>query len=353
MLAFRQSLSIRIPESHASADVNILAGILVFFGFGTSQPVHHVPVPTAYVVKAEPVFDEKSVFATVQSTYTVPARVRTAGTILSLKVRQGDSVTKGQIIATIGDPKLTLQSNSYAAQVAAARAQMDQARADFERAQRLIGAGAIARNMYDQSRTNYNVAQSNLKSIIAQGAVVREQATEGEVAAPTSGRVIAVPVTAGTVVMAGDTVATVAQQNFVLRLQVPERHARFLKAGDPVRLDGADLGASGPRFGRISLIYPDVDNGHVVADAIVAGMGDYFVGQRVRVWVSAGSRSAILVPNQLISTRAGIDYVRLWTANIGAIDVPVQRGEEVLRDGHPPELEILSGLTAGDRLLKP
>ena len=35
--------------------------------------------------------------------------------------------------------------------------------------------------------------------------------------APTSGRVITVPVTAGTVVMAGDTVATVAEQNFVLR----------------------------------------------------------------------------------------------------------------------------------------
>ena len=332
--------------------MNILAGLLALFGFSTPQPAHPAPVPAAYVVKAEPIADEKSVFATVQSTYTVPARVRTAGTILSLKVRQGDYVTQGQIIATVADPKLALQSNSYAAQVAAARAQLDQAKADFGRAQRLIGAGAIARNLYDQAQTNLNVAQSNLKSIIAQGAVVREQATEGEVAAPTSGRIITVPVTAGTVVMQGDTVATVAQQNFVLRLQVPERHARFLKAGDPVRLDGTDLGLTGPRFGKISLIYPDVDNGHIVADAIVSGMGDYFVGQRVRVWVSAGSRNAILVPDQLIATRAGIDYARLWTGQ-DAVDVPVQRGDEILRPGHPAELEILSGLKAGDRLLKP
>lgn len=333
--------------------MHILAGLLAFLGFSTPQPAHPVPAPAAYVVKAEPVADEKSVFATVQSTYTVPARVRTAGTILSLKVRQGDYVTQGQIIATVADPKLALQSNSYAAQVAAARAQLEQAKADFGRAQRLIGAGAIARNLYDQAQTNLNVAQSNLKSIIAQGAVVREQATEGEVAAPTSGRIIAVPVTAGTVVMQGDTVATVAQQNFVLRLQVPERHARFLKAGDPVRLDGTDLGLAGPQFGKISLIYPDVDNGHVVADAIVSGIGDYFVGQRVRVWVSAGSRSAILVPDRLITTRAGIDYARLWSAEGAAIDVPVQRGDEVLRPGHPREIEILSGLKAGDRLLGP
>lgn len=333
--------------------MNILAGILAFFGFSSPPPAHPAPPPPAYVVESHSIADEKSVFATIQSTYTVPARVRTAGTILSLKVRQGDFVSQGQVIAMVGDPKLALQSNAYAAQVAAARAQMDQAKADFDRAQRLIGAGAIARNMYDQSRTNYNVAQSNLRSVMAQGAVVREQATEGQVAAPTSGRILAVPVTAGTVVMAGDTIATVAQQNFVLRLEVPERHARFLKAGDPVRLDGADIGLSGPRFGSISLIYPDVDNGHVVADAIVAGVGDYFVGQRVRVWVSAGSRNTILVPEPLIVTRAGIDYARVWTREDGAIDVPVQRGEEQARPGQPAELEILSGLKAGDRLLKP
>ena len=332
--------------------MHFLAVILAFFGFGVPQLARPAPPPATYIVKAVPVADEKSVFATIQSTYTVPARVRTAGTIVALKVRQGDFVTRGQIIAMVGDPKLTLQSNSYAAQVAAARAQLDQAKADFDRAQRLIGAGAIARNMYDQARTNYNVAQSNLKSVVAQGAVVREQATEGGVAAPTSGRVITVPVTSGTVVMAGDTVATVAQQNFVLRLEVPERHARFLKAGDAVRLDGADLGLPGPRFGKISLIYPDVDNGHVVADAVVAGMGDYYVGQRVRVWVSAGSRSAILVPERLITTRAGIDYARLWTGT-AAMDVPVQRGEEFNAPGRPQQLEILSGLAPGDRLLTP
>lgn len=333
--------------------MKLLAAIFAFFGFG-APAVHQVPPspPLAWLVRAAPVSDEKAVFATVQSTYTVPARVRTAGTILSLKVRQGDFVTAGQIIATVGDPKLALQSNSYAAQVAAAQAQVEQAKADFDRANRLIGAGAIARNAYDQSRTNYNVAQSNLKSVMAQGAVVREQATEGQVAAPTSGRVITVPVTAGTVVMAGDTVATVAQQNFVLRLEVPERHARFLKAGDPVRLDGTDLGVSGSTFGKISLIYPDVINGRVIADATVGGMGDYFVGERIRVWVSAGSRSAILVPANLITTRAGIDYARVWTGT-GAMDVPVQRGQAHAVPGQQPQLEILSGLNPGDRLLKP
>ncbi len=223
------------------------------------------------MVRMAPVSDEKAVFATVESAYTVPARARTGGTIVELKVRQGDHVEQGQVIATVGDPKLALQVSSYAAQVRPPRRRSTRPRLDYDRAQRLIASGAISRNMFDQARTAYNVAQSNLKSITAQRAVVREQQVKGEVRAPTTGRVITVPVTAGTVVMAGDAVATVAEQNFVLRLEVPERHARILKIGDPVRLDGADLGLAGPRFGTIKLIYPQIENGHVVADAQVRG----------------------------------------------------------------------------------
>lgn len=333
--------------------MNWLAGILAFFGLSHPAAQKPPPPPPTYLVRMSSVEDQKSVFATIQSTYTVPARVRTGGTIVDLKVRQGDQVTRGQIIATVGDPKLALQIRSYAAQIAAAQAQVDQAKVNFDRAERLIGSGAISRNMYDQTKTAYNVARSNLKSITAQGAVVKEQATEGQVAAPTTGRVITVPVTAGTVVMAGDTIATVAEQNFVLRLEVPERHALYLKTGESVRLDGADLGMNGPRFGTITLIYPQVDNGRVVADARVSGIGDYFVGERVRVWINAGARSTILVPEQYVFTRSGIDYVKLWEPKQGAITVPVQRGIESQEPGKPPTLEILSGLKPGDRLLKP
>jgi RND family efflux transporter MFP subunit len=334
--------------------MKLLASILALFG-STATPAPHPlpPRPLTYLVRIAPVSDEKSVFATIESAYTVPARVRTGGTIIALKVRQGDHVDQGQVIATVGDPKLSLQSNSFAAQIATGQAQVDQAKLDYDRAQRLITSGAIARNMYDQARTAYNVAQSNLKSISAQSAVVREQATEGQVLAPKAGRVITVPVTAGTVVMAGDVVATVAEQNFVLRLQVPERHARYLKVGDPVRLGSSDRDEPGQPLGVITLIYPQVDNGHVVADAAVKGIGDYFVGQRVLVWVSAGARPAIVVPENLIITRSGIDYARVWTTNDGAIDVPVQRGMKSFGPGKQVQLEILSGLQAGDRLLKP
>jgi RND family efflux transporter MFP subunit len=339
-------------SGQSGIEMKFLAAILAVFGIG-APAIHHAvpPPPKTYLVRETKIADEKSVFATVESANVVPARVRTGGTIIELKVRQGDHVDQGQVIATVGDQKLSLTVSSYAAQVRAAEAQVAQAKADFDRANRLITSGAIARSNYDAARTAYDVALSNLNSIKAQRAVIEEQQTQGQVLAPTSGRVITVSVTAGTVVMAGDAVATVAEQNFVLRLEIPERHAGYLKVGDPVRLDAADIGLSGSRFGTITLVYPQVENGHVVADANVTGLSDYFVGQRVRVWITAGTREGIVVPADMIVTRSGIDYARLWTKS-GVLDVPVQRGREISQAGMPDRLEILSGLKPGDKLLK-
>lgn len=328
------------------------AAILAFFGLGS--PVHHAPPPPpSYLIVQSSVADEKAVFATIESANVVPARARNGGTIIELHVKQGDRVEQGQLIATIGDPKLGLQVNSYSAQVQAAQAQLAQAQLDYQRAQRLIAAGAIAKNAYDQAHTALNVATSNVRSLNAQRAVIQQQSAEGQVLAPTAGRVITVPVTAGTVMMPGDTVATVAEQDFVLRLEIPERHARYIKIGDTIRLDGADMGLDGPRFGKIKLVYPQIDNGHVVADATVEGFSDYFVGERVRVWVSAGQRQAIVIPAKLIVPRSGIDYVKLRLASGEAIDIPVQRGQQIRTPMQRDGIEVLSGLAQGDRLLKP
>ena len=49
--------------------------------------------------------DLKSVYATVRSKDLIQARVRTPGTIASLKVDEGDSVEPGQVLALVGDPK--------------------------------------------------------------------------------------------------------------------------------------------------------------------------------------------------------------------------------------------------------
>lgn len=332
--------------------MGILTAILAFFGLVSEPKAPPPPPKPAFVVRIVHVADEKSVFATVESANTVPARSRIQGTIASLEVKQGDWVTKGQVIALVGDPKLALQAGSYQAQVSAARAQLEQAKVEFERADRLIKANAISKNDYDKARTAYDVAKSNVGSISAQKAVVLQQAHEGQVLAPSDGRVITVPVLAGSVVVGGDTVATIAEANFVLRLRIPETHAHHLQLGDPVRIDGADIGMHGRGLGKIKLIYPGIDAGHVVVDAEVAGLTDYFVGERVRAFVPVGRRAAIVVPAGLIVTRSGIDYVRLLLKDGATIEVPIQRGQPLPSPKGAARIEILSGLKAGDRLMR-
>ena len=306
-----------------------------------------------FVVAPKTVADEKAVFATIESANVVPARARIGGTVVELAVKEGDAVTQGQIVATIGDEKLALQMKSLDAQIAGLEAQFAQAQTDFTRAEDLFSRGTIPKTRLDETRTALNVATNALKARTAERSVIQQQVTEGGVLAPTSGRVLKVPVTAGTVILPGETVATVAVQNFVLRLRVPERHARFLKAGDSVRIDGQELGKSGAQFGTIRLVYPQIEDGRVIADAVVAGLGDYFVNERIRVWVSAGERTSIVVPGSFIVTRFGIDYARIRKDTNTVIDVPVQRGRGLPRPEMPDALEILSGLNVGDVLVQP
>ena len=303
-------------------------------------------------VASRPVVDAKAVFATVESVSVVPARGRIGGTIVQLNVREGDSVTRGQVVASIGDEKLVLQMKSLDAQIAALQAQSDQAQTDFTRTEGLVDRGILPRVKLDETRTALNVAENGLRAKTAERAVVQQQFSEGQVLAPADGRVLKKLVAVGSVVLPGDPIAMIAQENFKLRLRVPERHALFLKAGDKIRVDGAEFGEHASKTGVIDLVYPQIEDGRVIADATVPGLGEYFVGNRLRVWVSGGMRTAFVIPSSYVTTRFGIDYVRIRQAD-RTIDVPVQRGRELPNPDMPDGLEILSGVRAGDQLVQP
>jgi len=305
-----------------------------------------------FLVAPVSVPDQKAVFATVESRRIVPARARIGGTVAELVVKEGDHVDLGQIVATVGDEKIALQMQSLDAQIAGLEAQLAQAKTDLARAEELFSRGTIAQARLDEARTAFSVADNTRRARIAERSVLQQQLAEGNVLAPAAGRVLKVPLTVGAVILPGESVADIAEQNFVLRLRVPERHARFLKAGDTIRLDTAELGESEPRFGTVALVYPRIEDGRVIADATVEGLGDYFVGERIRVWVSAGERMAFIIPAAFVTTRFGVDYVKLRGAGAD-IDAPIQRGREQPQPEHPDDIEILSGLKAGDRLVRP
>ncbi len=116
--------------------------------------------------------------------------------------------------------------------------------------------------------------------------------------------------------LAGDEIARIASGQYYLRLSLPERHAATIREGDAVRIGGRGLSAAvdahaGPLQGRIVKVYPEIVDGRVTADVEVAGIGDYFVGERTLVTIPVGTRQALAVPPAALGSRHGIDYVRL------------------------------------------
>ena len=141
--------------------------------------------------------------------------------------------------------------------------------------------GVSAQTQFDQAKTNLDVAERTLTAMQTDRSVIAQQASEGAVLAPRAGRVLSVPVSTGQVILPGETIATLAEDRHILRLELPERYAQFMRAGDAVLIGarGTRTDAGGKmREGKVRLLYPEIRGGQVIADVEVAGLGDYFVG---------------------------------------------------------------------------
>lgn len=309
------------------------------------------------VAKPETITETKAVFGQVESRDLVPARARIGGTLRSITVDEGTQVEKGEVIALVVDDKIALQLDAAEAELAAVQSQLDNALTDLTRAEQLLARGVAPQSRLDQARTQVEVFTNQLAAAEASRAVVAQQSREGEVLAPSSGRVIAVPVTPGSVILPGEAIAEIAGGGYFLRLSLPERHAAEINTGDTV-LVGERLLSQGEsdvdaatRQGTLVKVYPEIKDGRVAADVEVAGLGDYFVGERTLVWIPVGRREIIAVPQAAVTTRHGVDIVRI-TTKTGEMEVAVVLGERFVADDEA-RVEVLTGLSPGDRVIVP
>ncbi|MBS0522167.1 MAG: efflux RND transporter periplasmic adaptor subunit [Proteobacteria bacterium] len=306
-----------------------------------------LPAAAQQAVALKQVEDRKAVIATVEPVRELVARSRIAGTITTLAVREGDRVAAGDRIALVVDPKLALQIKALDSRMQAQSAAREQAEIDYGRLQQLRASGTVSQAQLDQARTRLEAAERTLQALRSDREVVEQQSVEGAVLAPGAGRVLKVPVSLGSVVLSGETIATLAADNYILRLQLPERHARFLKPGDTILVGARGLQQQEQetlRHGTVRLVYPQIDQGRVIADAEVEGLGDYFVGERTLVYVATGTREALVVPASYVYRRFGVTYLKLKDGR----EVVVQVGLPVAGG-----IEILAGVKQGDEVVAP
>ncbi len=312
------------------------------------------PQGERFEVQALQIDDLKSVFATVRSKDLIEARARTPGTVATLKVDEGTHVTAGQLLAIVADDKIALKIRSLDAQIQGIESRLRTAKTELERSEELKKRGVSPQTRVDQAKTAFEVAANEAKSAKAERAVLEEQIKEGQVLAPAEGRVLRVPFTAGSVVTPGESLATIAANEYLLRIEMPERHARFTKNGDLVKIAARGLDGRGGIVGegKIVQVYPELRNGRVVADAEVSGLGDYFIGERALAWVSAGQRRAYVIPRKFVTQRFGQDFVKLQRGATTS-EIIVQLGRETPLLGHSDGVEVLSGVNTSDVLVRP
>lgn len=326
----------------ANASARAVAVALVL---ACCAPVQAREVPVQQVDLVE----TKAVYGRVETRDLVPARSRIGGTLTELGVTEGVAVSAGQAIGRVVDDKLALQIRAVDARRSATVSELANAQSEYDRARALIERGVATQQRVDQLRTQLDVLKNQVAAVDAERAVILQQSAEGVVTAPVAGRVVKAPVTRGAVLLPGEAVAMVAGGGYFLRLALPERHAATLRLDAVVEIGTADANPS--VRGRIAKIFPQIENGRVIADVEVADLADYFVGSRVLVHVPVGKRSALVVPRAAVETRLGIDIVRLAISG-GEREVAVVLGASV-PTVEGSGVEVLTGLRAGDRVVMP
>lgn len=292
------------------------------------------------------VADWKAVFGRIEARDQIPARTRLGGTLVEVSVSEGATVQSGQQIGQVVDEKLALQLSAVDASLQSLKSQLGNAEAELARGENLLERGVTTAQRLDALRTQVDVIRGQIGTAEAERNVLVQREAEGAVLAPITGTVLTVPVAAGSVVMSGEQIATIGGGGFFLRLAVPERHAMYLNEGDTIRIEGP----AGAQEGRLAKIYPQIENGRVVADVEVPGLETDFVDARVLVRLPVATSTATVVPANAVTTRMGLDFV-----TVTGPDGTPQPRTVVIGQTHTIAgevlTEILSGLNGGEQLV--
>ena len=133
----------------------------------------------------------------------VDVRSRVAGAVQSVHFTEGALVKRGDLLLTIDPAPYAADVDRAQAQVVAAKARLNYARSEGERAKRLWEESAIAQRELDERVNAQAEAEANLRAAEAALQASRLNLSYTEVRAPVPGRVGKLEVTVGNLVAAG------------------------------------------------------------------------------------------------------------------------------------------------------
>ena len=311
----------------------------------------------------------------------VPGRVRV------ISVDLGSVVSRGQVIANVDSEDYRLRVQQAEASLAQARARLglspegnddrvdpeqtatvrqaravlDEARFNRDRAARLVEQGIIAKAEFDSATAVFKVAEGryqdayeeirNRQGVLAQRksevALARQQLKDTNVVAPIDGVVQEKRTSVGEYLAAGAPVVNIVRMDPLrLRAQVPERESRAIHTGQDVRVTVE--GDTNIYLGKIMRLSPVIaeQNRMLMVEADVRNNGKLRPGSFAHAEiVTNDAKMAVTVPNNAIVTFAGIEKV-IVVQNGKALEKPITTGRR-----NAEFTEIVSGISVGEKVI--
>jgi RND family efflux transporter MFP subunit len=324
-----------------------------------TQPVRAV---RTLVVGEAGGLSERQYAAEVRARVESQLGFRVPGKVVRRLVNVGDTVRAGQLLAELDPADLRLGAQAAQAGLAAAQAQAAQAEANLKRFTELRQQGFISAAQLDTYDTAARAARAQLDQARAQASVQLNQAGYAALVASSAGVVTSVAVEPGQVVAAGMPVITVAHDG--------PRDVVFSVPEDVVEGARALKGKTGPvtvrRWGTSDWLPVTVREVAASADPLArtfqikadVGTAPFALGQTatVRIQVPARAVNGLHVPMHAVAEQGGRSVV--WVLDPKAMTVqpvPVVLGDilgnvALVAQGLKPGQEVV---TAGVHVLQP
>jgi membrane fusion protein, multidrug efflux system len=310
-----------------------LAAFLLFSVAGHSrakpQAASNTALPAVTVAEVihRPLREWQEFSGRLQAVNSVEIRPRVSGFIDRVGFADGARVKKGQLLFQIDPRPFQAEVERLVAERTRSVSDLELAKANRARAERLIGAHAISREEYERQVAAEASAQGALGSIDASLQEARLNREFTEVRAPIDGHVSRAIITAGNLVTSASLLTTLVSDDpvYVYFDTDEQTYLRYAKATHEARAHGGEsdvfiglVDEDGyPHSGKLDFIDNQVDatTGTIRARAALANPdGRYTPGLFARVRLVGGEdHDSVLIENRAIGTDLSKTFVLTLT----------------------------------------
>lgn len=307
--------------------VPVFTAVVLAIGLSSTEakPKPAAPVATEVTVAQviqKPLHEWQEFSGRLQAVDTVEVRPRVNGYVDRVAFPDGARVVKGQLLFQIDPRPFQAEVDRLTSERARAVSDLDLARANHARAERLIAENAISREEYERLVAAETSAQGEVGSVGGSLAAARLNLEFTQVRAPIDGHVSRAIITAGNLVTSASLLTTVVSDNPVYAYFDADEQT-FLRYAKSKR-DPANSGATGvfmglvdeegyPHQGELNFVDNQVDptTGTIRARAVFANPeGRYTPGLFARIRLVGGADTeTILIEDRAVGTDLGKKFV--------------------------------------------